>query len=151
MRVFVFALMIALLPLRGWAGEVMATEMASSQIMQARKQTESAIQNIAVSAHNDWAKATFGSEKSAFPDENLPIAGYMPAMADCEGHAKAGDAEPADAHCDTCSACQACHILALSVVGFNLSPTFSPRTQPRVAAADFDSATTALGQKPPIS
>jgi hypothetical protein len=151
MRTWFLIIMIALLPFRGWAGEVMATEMASSQVVQAQKQIESAIQNIATSARIDWPKSTFNSENSVLSDQNLLADAKTPAMADCEGHAKVGDAEPASTHCDTCPACQACHTVALSTVGFNLSPTFSPRSQPGVTAADFASAITALGQKPPIS
>ena len=47
MRFLVVALMIALLPLRGWAGEVMATEMASSQITHHHEQLDDAIELIA--------------------------------------------------------------------------------------------------------
>jgi hypothetical protein len=151
MRFWLLIIMIALLPLRGWSGEVMATDMASSQVVQAHKQAQSATQNIATSDRVDWAKNTFNNQNSNFLAQNLLVDTTLPATADCEGHNKLGNAEPASAHCDTCPACQACHSVALSVVGFSLSPTFSPRSQPHIASADFASAITALGQKPPIS
>ena len=154
MRVLVLALMIALLPLRGWAGEVMATEMASSQIVGTHKQADSATELVAARARIHWATATFEGQKTVFGAQN-PIFETnhtkTSAMHDCEGLAKADEAGPADAHCDSCSACQACHTVALSTAAVSLNLTFSSRTLPRPAAADFASATAALGQKPPIS
>lgn len=84
MRALFFIIMIALLPLRGWAGEVMATDMASAQVMrahlpehmhaheQANKQTHSqghdrvefATQKIAAGARIHWARGTFGTENA---------------------------------------------------------------------------------------
>jgi len=151
MRSWFLIIMITLLPFRSWAGEVMATDMASSQVVQAHKQAQSATQNIATSARVDWAKNTFNSEKPNFLVQNLLVNAKISVVADCGGHDKLENAEPASAHCDACPACQACHTVALSAVGFNSSPTFSPRSQPGIAAADFASAITALGQKPPIS
>ena len=58
MRFLVVALMIALLPLRGWAGEVMATEMASSQITHQHEQLDDAIELIAGHAHKQIGRAS---------------------------------------------------------------------------------------------
>ena len=154
MRFLVVALMIALLPLRGWAGEVMATEMASSQISHQHEQLDDAIELVAGYAHKQVVSATFEGKKSAFEVRKPPFEAkdtQSAAMHDCEGHGKADEATPADGHCDSCAACQACHTVALSTAAVSLNLTFSSRTLPRPAAAHFASATAALGQKPPIS
>lgn len=154
MRFLVLALMIALLPLRGWAGEVMATEMASSQMGPVHKQDDSAIILGASRTHIHLAKATFEGQKTAFHAQDPLFESkdaQTSAMHDCEGHTKADEAAPADAHCDSCPACQACHTVALATPAVDLNLTFSSRALPRPAAAQFASATAALGQKPPIS
>ena len=154
MRVLLIIFMIALLPLRGWTGEVMATEMASSQISQQHEQLGDAIELVAGHAHKKGVSATFEGEKTAFamPKGLLEAKNTdTSAMHDCEGHANADEAAPADGHCASCAACQACHTVALSTAEPSLNLTFSSRTQPHPAAAQFASAISALGQKPPIS
>ena len=147
MRFLVAALMIALLPLRGWTGEVMATEMALNQIRHQHEQLGDAIELVAGHAHKQGVSATFEGRKKTFEARDTQSA----AMHDCEGHTKADEAAQADSRCDSCSACQACHTVALSTPAAILKPTFSSRTQPHPAAAQFASAISALGQKPPIS
>lgn len=154
MRFLVLALMIALLPLRVWAGEVMATEMASSQIVRIHKQTEYATELVAVRSRIHWANNGFDSKKTAFEAQKPTLearAAITPAMHDCDGHVKTDESAPANAHCNSCSACQVCHTAALSTSAVILNPAFAPRTLPRAVAAQFASATPALGQKPPIS
>ena len=154
MRFLVAALMIALLPLRGWTGEVMATEMASSQISHHHEQLDGAIELVSGHAHKQGVSATFEGQKAAFEAQKPTFEAtdtQSAAMHDCEGHAKADEAAPADGHCDSCAACQACHTVALSTPAVSLNLTFSSRTLPRPAAAHFASAIAALGQKPPIS
>ena len=154
MRFLVVALMIALLPLRGWTGEVMATEMASSQITHHHEQLDDAIELVAGHAHKQGVSATFEGEKTAFQVQKTTFEAkntQSAAMHDCEGHANAGEAASADGHCDSCPACQACHTVALATAEPSLNLTFSSRTQPRPASTQFASATSALGQKPPIS
>ncbi len=137
MRHFFLALMIVLLPLRGWAGDVMAVEMASTAV---------AIKSGAASAHETSATASFDHKNEAF--------GASQAMPDCHeqlaGHAAQDKAANND-HCGTCQACQACHTVALSPSLIEVSASFSsPQLRPTRAAA-FTSAAAALGQKPPIS
>ena len=147
MRFLVLALMIALLPLRGWAGEVMATEMASTQVVRAKAQAESATELVASDAKIHWTTGTFEGKKTVFEASHTKTS----AIGDCEGHAKVDEAASVAAHCDSCPACQACHTVALSAAAADLNLTFSSRTLLRPAAAHFASATAALGQKPPIS
>ncbi|MGH6638245.1 MAG: hypothetical protein ACREBY_06520 [Polaromonas sp.] len=145
MRFLLFALMIALLPLRGWFGDAMATEMALAQLQHQQPATKI----IANHAHKPGAEAHFDHEPAASKAADAVQA--VQVAHDCTGQ-PAGDAShAADAHCESCSACQACHTVALSPAAAKLNPVFSALTLPRAAAAQFASAEAALGQKPPIS
>ena len=129
-------IMIALLPLRGWAGDAMATGMATGQMQVAAK-------SIAAHAHAVMEAAHFDHE-NATPDATGT-------HADCAGHG-AEDADHAgDSHCDTCSACQACHTVALPHSESRVPSTFQAFSLPHAAADEFASADAALRQKPPIS
>lgn len=132
--------MICLLLLRGWVGNVMATEMAASE----PRHVQIAAENIATNAYLETAAVQFDH-----------ISGEMPMTAatpDCADHGKSGPAtELGDTSCQFCSACQACHSLALSpFVGSAGFVSMSPDV-PRSPATQFASAIAALGQKPPIS
>ena len=137
MRYFVLALMIFLLPLRGWAGDVMATQMASSAL---------AIEKVAARAHETGAKASFHHQKQAV--------NISPAVPDCHeqvvSHSDTTDT-PTNDHCSTCSACQSCHTVALSPTSSGLATSFNRPQVRQVIAARFTSADAALGQKPPIT
>ena len=76
MRRFIFILMIALMPLRGWMGEAMATEMA-------------AINFIATQAINT-------TDNADFPDEN--------SKSDCEMHKNKATVKASCTHCQACHA-----------------------------------------------
>ena len=168
MRALILILMIALLPLRGWAGEVMATEMASTELSHVRTQAEYSAEVTtelgAGHARIDWLKASFDDKKEPFLAQNQPLSvktSGPTAMHDCDGHPQTGATLPADAdtdatahaesHCSTCPACQACHTVALSASAVSLGAILLPRALPHPAADHFASATAALGQKPPIS
>lgn len=124
MRYLFVIIMIALLPLRGWAGHVMAVDMAAQQIRAAQKATATQ------------------AEK-----ENIAA---MPA--DCPMLTQAAGAEnPADsnAHC-SCDTCELCLALASVKDTGLLAATFTPHTAPQAASAGFSSADRATGLKPPI-
>jgi hypothetical protein len=135
MRHLVLALMIALLPIRGWVGDVMATEMASPQAAQLHHATEM----VAAHAHATGAEAHFDHESS------------VKSPPDCAGHGEGSGSPTADAHCESCAACQACHTVALSPVSTRTASLAVSPALPRSPAARFASAIAALGQKPPIS
>ena len=139
MRHLLLILMIALLPLRGWAGDAMATEMAAGQVAQ-MQQTYGATKSIAAKAHAESVKADFDHE-TAVPDA-------VRTVADCAGH---GAEDTDSSHCDTCSACQACHTVALAHAAHKVSSTFQAFALPQSAVDQFASADAALRQKPPIS
>lgn len=135
MRVLLLALMIALLPVRGWVGDAMATGMAAGQL---QYQPEAA-KSIASHAHETGMQAHFNHEAAA------------QAVTDCASHAAGGTSHTADTHCGSCSVCQACQTVALSTMAPDLTPVVHRFTRPRAVAPQFASAEAALGQKPPIS
>ncbi|MBT9475906.1 hypothetical protein [Polaromonas sp.] len=143
MRRFTFVLMIALLLLRGWMGEAMATGMALAPL----QPLPSATQTVAAHAHAPSAQMHVGHETAE------PEALYeAQAVHDCTGGPASEDPSHAGpAHCDACTACQACHTVALTPFAASAHPVFSARALPRAKAAFFASADTARGQKPPIS
>ena len=139
MRLFVIIVLMALLPLRGWAGDGMAIRMAIGM-------------TSSMAGHHGTA-----------PDQLAALPPVVAEHADCVEHASmaaaqatvAGDiaARPASSdHCSTCPTCQACFTVGLLVPTIEL-PAQSPRTafQHDRAAAVFASADLAHSQKPPIS
>lgn len=140
MRHLLLIIMIALLPLRGWASDVMATSMAATR---AQHISQTATKTIATGAHRTSAKAHFDSRAVATKSAQI--------AADCSGHDSGNVSFEAATHCDSCSACQACHTVALSSTSVDATAAFNLSTLPRAAAAQFASAPVALGKKPPIS
>lgn len=131
MRVMVLALMIALLPLRGWVGEAMAGQMAAQQLI--------AIKSGAVGPVSIGAGAGFSSQVS------------MQAMPDCPGHmADADETAKADT-CACCNHCQVCSTAALQVGPALLPGLAAPHARPLLNAERFASVPRALAIKPPIS
>ena len=132
--------MIFLLPLRAWAGDTMATQMANPT----GKVGVIAIETVA-------ADANFKSDAADF-DHHDQVQPKCHESADLAAHSSsiAGDT-PESNPCQTCVACQACHTLALSPsTDGNALPFAQPALRPEPLAA-FTSADAALGQKPPIS
>ena len=123
MRRFIFILMIALLPLRGWIGEAMATEMA-------------AMNTIATQAVNRLVIANLAIENS---------------MTDCDMHN--GKKPDMASHTNTklsCNHCQACHATGLLGTVQTISSDIVHYAQPLAKTSQFASANIAQSQKPPI-
>jgi len=118
--------MIILLPLRSWVGDVMATEMVSSGAMHQQTATHAG------------AEPTLQAELTR-------------AAPDCAGHGAPEGTPEANAHCATCTVCQACHTVALVPEATQSAAVLPPPAMPYSPAAVFASALVALGQKPPIS
>ena len=157
MRIFLFALMIALLPLRGFAGDVMATEMAIQMAAQHSKQNElhdhaaDATKNVAGHAGHSGASGLFWP--SGQMDAHHDMAGTQEAdatMGGCPVNAAAEQCHSSDNH-GSCQSCQACHTVALALAFTQVEPTFASSRLPNPVATQFASAEAALGQKPPIS
>ena len=175
-RLLLVFFMIALLPFRALAGDVMDTQMAAGQAQSAQlaqSTSDHATNNVAARAHIDLASGTFDVEKTAFEvNQSVHVAKaanaapvgtvVMAAMPDCPGHAQSGAVAQsnhtpgstngnADGNADSCSACQACHSVAIASPSGAFLSTSSTPAQPLAVAIDFTSASLALGQKPPIS
>ena len=144
MRIFLFALMIALLPLRGFAGDVMATEMAIQMAAQAQSHPADATKNVASHADHSGASGHFDShhETAAAQEAATKVNA-------CADHMAAEQCHSSDNH-GSCQACQACHTVALSLAFNQAQPVLASSMLPHLVAAQFASAEAALGQKPPI-
>ena len=138
MRHLFLIIMIALLPLRGWVSDAMATGMVTAQVQQ-----QTAAKIVVTHAHEAGVQA--------HQDMEVVVADASQTAADCSDHAAGGADHAADTHCNSCSVCQACHTVVLSPTPTDGSTAFNPRTLPSAVVAQFASAEAALGQKPPIS
>ena len=139
MRHLFLILMIALLPLRGWVSDAMATAMVMAQ----GQQVQTATKIVATHAHE--------VEAQAHRDTEVVKAEIFQTAADCASHAFGEDGPADDTHCNSCSVCQACHTVALSPAAAEVTTAFNPSTLSHAVVAQFASAEAALGQKPPIS
>lgn len=148
MRFWVLVLMMVLLPLRGWLGDAMATDMAVSTAAQQMHQTATAAKADAHLSHQ-------GHEGHSGHAAHKAPADATASTADCLSHAdchQAYDVAGHNAgHCESCSACQACHNVALLVGSDELKPRLNSLWTSTEAADPFASADTAHNQKPPIS
>lgn len=155
MRHFILALMVLLLPLRGWMGDAMATGMATGQLTAPHSSpslpTLNAIKNIAAHAHGRLSSAPVHTEKMTASMAGAEIlVAQAPAHHDCNIPV-ADSTDTVGIDCGACSSCQACHTVALSpTVMKSLAPS-NPTAQPDAITDSFASADTALSQKPPIS
>jgi hypothetical protein len=141
MRTLLLALMIALLPIRGWLGDAMAVEMVRHSLPAAAllvSQQASSSGAMAAEAHCHEA---MGADSS------------MDAMAHAAGsHDSSSNDNDADHQgCGTCTACQVCHTVALGGMPLIDTVHSAPQAPPAAHAARFASAEPAPGLKPPIS
>ncbi len=139
--------MIALLPLRGWAGEIMATQMGAEALHSPKTLTASS-KAIATTYIANGAIST-GAE-GQFDHETMAVA--VATTVDCPEHARpAAQGSLSPTKCHDCSICQAWHVVALELVPLadGLAPLL--RQQPTFTPASFTSAERTLGVKPPIS
>lgn len=140
MRCFLLALLIALMPLRGWAGDAMATQMAAVAVVQQGPVAHAGGADADASGApvHEHAVSETASAKTAAPD--------------CAEHTSLQTASSSDnSHCQTCVVCQTCHSVALLLPTFAGDMTPVPTVVPQSAAPSFTSAERALRLKPPIS
>ena len=135
LRALLFVLMIALLLVRDWTGDVMANDMALASLQHPHQPQHSTTKIIAPYAHGTSAKAHFDHES------------VMPVAHECAGHA----ADGADGQCPSGDVCPACHSVARTPAAGGAAPVFGSRIQPHAKAARFASAEAAPGHKPPLS
>jgi excinuclease UvrABC ATPase subunit len=128
MRRILFIIMIALLPMRGWMGEAMATSMAINEIT---------TNTIAIEAINTPATSEFFSKNEMIECD----------MHKLQSHEVSNDESTAN---PSCTHCQACHATGLiNTVKIN-SISSVHLAQPMAFSSQFASANLALVQKPPI-
>lgn len=147
MRTLLLALMIALLPIRGWLGDAMAVEMARHS-MPAAEATAVSMAGAATEAHCHEAMEAMQADGSM----DMSAAGMdMSAHDGHEGHDGHGGTGADHQGCGTCTACQVCHTVALG--GMPLIDTVhgAPQAPPAAHTSRFASAEPAQGLKPPIS
>lgn len=150
MRHWFLIVMIALLPVRGWALGTMTGQMPP---------VHAAVTATSIAQGTPAQAAGGGSSKAGH---------HKPAvmMADCEQHAGASgqaasshaqaedsatDSTGATADCHSCTSCQICHTVAATAAADLPALTFSSHALPSLAGARFASAQPAPGLKPPIS
>lgn len=172
MRCLLIALMIVLLPLRGWMGDAMATDMAISMAASVANTTKTIAAGVyQTSAGSHFDHKTPVSTVLAVPTPQMhattkSITQSTTATqthADCSGHASGTQTPLAETHdsndmqdsqgkhCKPCQSCQACHTVALSAALPAVTGVFAEPVIPQAVAVEFTSALTALSQKPPIS
>jgi hypothetical protein len=138
MRRLILAVMIVLLPLRGWIGDAMALEAATG--------TPVAIQNIAIDDHPTLEITHFEADSGRQDLQAGP--GH------CPDHASAPAGEDdSDTSADgqACTVCQVCHTVAMSADAAPLPALPLPALVPEMPFPRFTSALPAPGLKPPIS
>lgn len=127
MRCLLITLMIVLLPMRGWAGNAMAVDMAAQQMLMA---------HISVAS---TAAMTAGSVMPA----DCPM--HLQAVDD-----KSGQAGTTAVHCHSCDTCQLCLALGSWTHTAWFADTMRRPASPLLADHDFRSAETTASFKPPI-
>ncbi|RQO62703.1 hypothetical protein DBV14_04040 [Variovorax sp. KBW07] len=154
MRTLLLALMIALLPIRGWLGDAMAVEMVKHSlpaVAVATAEPAASALTMATEAHCHEAMEVAGSGAM----DHTGMAGHADhaSAASHDGGSGDGDDHGGTGHqgCGTCTACQVCHTVAVG--GMPLVDTVhgAPQAAPAAHAARFASAEPAQGLKPPIS
>lgn len=160
---FVFVLVV-LLPLRGWAGNVMAIEMTTNMAMKIAadmsvNMVTTPVLDLAASALNPESGAV-NPEQTPLPASQTlaPVAVFVPMAlpmpADCAMHSQpAADVVAGDAvtHCSSCDTCELClAVTSVAKVQWSASRALQ-HSSPPAFDMRFSSAVKASDLKPPIS
>lgn len=129
-RWFIF-IMIALLPIRGWVGDVMAAEMVTQRI--------AALEQVP-------AMAQLAADAAADPHADC----HGKAAAHSPASSPATDPTTSAADCGNCTSCQVCHSVGLATVAGATTLVSAPHAAPPIRGTHFASAEPARGFKPPI-
>lgn len=134
MRFLLVVLLVALMPLRSWAGDAMAIRMAGGGHTPV----------VLVASAHEECPGHHG------PATSQP--GNVAGVAATSGHADSGSvANAAQDHCANCASCQACFTVALTSLPAVIAPLTAHNSPPHAGLKSFTSADIALGRKPPIS
>jgi hypothetical protein len=133
LRHLMLALLIVLLPLRGWMGDAMALEMLS--------QTLNTSKSIATAPDSAWATSHFDQ---SIPHTSAPCHDEADSGADTAALSVPGES------CHHCNACEVCNLTA--AMQTTALAALVPVAQQAVAAHGwrFASASTRSHLKPPI-
>lgn len=136
-RLFV-ALMILMLPLRGWIGDVMAMELLQPALQAVHTHAPAAAEASPHAHHGDGH-----AMHDAHAGHGHGAHGAAPGTAD--GHAGHGSSHLA------CTACQVCHSIAMAEAAPALGGEALPHAAPQAALPHFASADARRLAEPPIS
>ncbi len=140
MRKWFVIAMLFLLPLRGLVGDAMAYSM----LPEAPKATASTLQGIEnlATAHAvfDWTKVSF------YPQNHTETASNLP----CHSPTAQTDANDSDTAQNQCTACQACHLGALTDTVHAAHVLQSASSAPAQQATQWHSADPRLLAKTPV-
>lgn len=154
MRRLLFILLIALLPLRGWATASLATEMVADQVASLQMDAgQEQAHTPAAARHASQQLGHAPAEQAAHEPTHRTAfeGGHQVAAAAHDCHEAADAAHPSHGDCGNCQACQACHTVGLTADTVRLVALPLPGAPLPQDARSFASATAALAQKPPIS
>jgi len=143
MRTLLIIVMMALAPLRAWAGDAMAIGMAAAQVA------------VIAPATSEPALAAAATRGSGQVDTDFSV------HADCVGHdaievaavqdSDASQDHAVPSHCPTCSFCQVCSSPGIATTGSMTGTVRFVHKVPLSGGTHFTSAERAPGFKPPIS
>ena len=141
MRHLLVALMIALLPVRGWMGNAMAIDMAAGMAMQ---------QHVMAQTSNGGATPVSGSSAASMTTAAMPEDCPMGAQ-NQDGKSVEGEQAGETAASCNCNSCELCLALATYTFPTMATATFTPHAEPPSHRTRFSSAERVFSLKPPIS
>ncbi len=152
MRTLLLALMIVLLPIRGWLGDAMAVEMARHAMPAIASAAAPVSESVAAGAHCHEATMGAGDDMPGMASMTDMAMDHVAAhdVADDRGNPQ-NHADTGHQGCGTCTACQVCHTVALSGLPATAISHAAPQAPPAFHTARFASAEPVPGLKPPIS
>ena len=149
-RFLFLALMLVLLPLRGWAGNVMAIDMAAGMA------TAAAAAATTATPAERHAPADIAASQSAMPADcpmhTQAVAAGASGDSPIESVASAvvNPSNQASAYCTSCDTCELCLAVANPAVATLALSQIARRSAPMAFNTSFTSAASASNLKPPI-
>ena len=137
MRFLLLALMIALLPIRGWMGDAMAIEVAMQQVSMTQSSTEG-------------ATPVSGRQRDLATSAAMPEDCPMSAQHKSGKSVEDDQANETAASCN-CNSCELCLALATFTFSTMATVTFTPHAETPSHGTRFSNAECGFSLKPPIS
>jgi hypothetical protein len=137
MRHLLLALMIVLLPIRGWVGNAMAINMAAQQVLMTQGQVRG-------------ATLVSGADKASVAASTMPDDCPMNAQIK-DGKSGDGDQPVETASSCNCNSCELCAALASFTFSTLATAAFTPHAEPPSRGSRFSSAERVFSLKPPIA